>query len=72
MTCGLEPSSRLALTFSQGGYRVPGAVRKEAPNKLQVSAFIMFAPVLLAKAKHIVKSRVSVGGDYPKLGYWEV
>ena len=32
----------------------------------------MFATVLLAKAKHIVKSRVSVGGDYPKLGYWEV
>lgn len=57
-----ESSSRLTSAFSQGGYRVSRAARKQALNKPQVSACIRFGTVLLVKAKHTVKSTVSMGG----------
>lgn len=63
-------SSRPALAFSEGGYRVSRAARKQTPKRKHFSSLccVVFATVLLAKAKGVVKSRVIVGGGLPKLG----
>lgn len=41
--------------------------KPQCASTFEVSAFVTFATVPSAKASHLAKPRVSVGGDYPRV-----